>query len=59
MLLAVCKRKRFLVSGIEALIKHTNNNDKEANITLGNFKLAKKDFLNNKEMKSENSNKEE
>jgi hypothetical protein len=59
MLLAVYKRKRFLVSGIKALIKYTNDIDKEANITLGDFKLAEKDFLNNKEMESENSNKEE
>jgi rhamnogalacturonyl hydrolase YesR len=59
MLLAARKHERFLVSGIKALIKHTNDTDEEANITLGDFKLAEKDFLNNKEMESENSNKEE
>jgi hypothetical protein len=59
MLLAVYERERFLVSGIKALIKYTNDTDEEANITLGDFKLAEKDFLNNKEMESENSNEEE
>jgi rhamnogalacturonyl hydrolase YesR len=59
MLLAARERERFLVSGIEALIKHTNDTDEEANITLGDFKLAEKDFLNDKEMESENSDEEE